>query len=148
MFIIYFLLFLLVSKELYAIPCYVTVLKDKCWENYHVSVQVRDAFNKQNLAVILIPKGQLYGRARFECSSKQGLDFWAEFTPVFWENDKGKVYRIKSFIFMPEKLRENEIAWHVPICFSSHFSGVPLPPTGGANCICDFSSVPSVDSNR
>ncbi len=120
--------------QVYAFPCYVTVAKEGCWTPYQVDVQVIDEVKKTRIATVSIPKGEQYGRAQFDCSPKQELAFQATFQPAFWENERGAVYQGKKFIFLPQSVGAGEVAWNIPICFSSAFSKAPFPPDAAGNC--------------
>ncbi|MCX7115621.1 MAG: hypothetical protein NTW08_06925 [Gammaproteobacteria bacterium] len=130
--------------QAFSFPCYVTVLKDSCWTNYDVQVMVMDGVQKKQLLAVSVPKGQAYQRQKFECSARQELAFNATFQPVIWENEKGMVYPAKQFVFLPEAVNKDDKAWNIPICFSSAFTKVPMPPAATGQCVCDFATVPAL----
>ncbi|KTC95869.1 periplasmic protein [Legionella geestiana] len=127
-----------------AFDCYVTLVKDNCWTNYDVTVTVTDSATGNAVLTLTAPKGQTFGRGTFQCQAEQTLAFSAQFSPVFWQSDAGKTWRGIRTLSLPKAPKPGELAWNLPICFSSAFSGVPLPPGASGNCACDFGSVPAI----
>lgn len=144
--LVLFMLVALFSVQTYAFKCYVTVVKDNCWIDYNVTVQIfDDVSKKQVVPEVLIPKGKQWKRNSFECQAKQGLYYQATFTPVIWSGQKPQTYSSKRIWYLPEKIdKETEVAWNIPICYGNDFSSVPLPPAVSGNCQCDFSKVPAI----
>ncbi|WP_133130069.1 hypothetical protein [Legionella yabuuchiae] len=137
--------FLGLSAPVWAFPCFITLAKDSCWEDYNVTVTVQSVMNDSKaLATIVVPEGSTWGRQQFECQLKEELGFVAEFNPVFWEGDSGKKYQGAHFWFLPEQHTGDETAWNINLCFPKDFSEVPMPPQAGSKCTCDFSKIPPV----
>lgn len=133
------------SSPLWAFTCYLTLAKASCWLKYNVTVDVVDANTSKKLASYSIPAGTPWQQQAFECDPAQKLMYYAQFNPVFWENDKGKTYSATRFWFLPGKINEGDKAWTIPVCFPENFAEVPFPPDATTgNCACDFSKVPVV----
>lgn len=134
----------LFSAHLFAFPCYFTLAKDNCWTDYNVTVAVTDANNEKQILTITVPKGKSWGRASFTCQPGQTLRYQATFTPTMWEGSENTVYKAQHFWALPETLTPTQKAWEISVCYPSAFAEVPLPPTAGNSCKCDFSAVPII----
>jgi hypothetical protein len=132
---------LLISTQIWSFPCIYTLVKENCWKDYDVSVDVKDA-DLKTLFTVNIPKGKIWARHEFSCSPAQGLIYVAKFSPTFWESDKNKTYPALRSWSLPGQVNEGEAAWTIPVCFSADFSQVPFPPTAKGTCSCDFKSIP------
>lgn len=135
---------LLLSTQLYAFDCYFTLVKDSCWANYEVTVNVVDAVANKRLTTVVVPKGQSWARNQFTCMPNQNLMYYATFSPIIWQSKKDKIYQAKKYWILPKAPKEGELAWNIPVCFSREFSEVPFPPDASGNCQCDFDSVPAI----
>lgn len=130
----------------FAFPCFITVAKDSCWIEYNVTVSVLDVSNdRKKMVDIIIPQGSIWARKKTECEPKQLLQFEAQFTPVFWQEDRGKKYTSIRYKTLPANIGPQETAWNINVCYPRDFSQVPLPPEAGSNCKCDFSNIPNVE---
>jgi len=127
----------------HAFPCYLTVVKDKCWEDYSVSVDVLDTNEHKKILTAEIAKGAEWTRSSFECSSKQIFDFIAKFSPSFWDRDEDSSYHAKRYLILPDAVK-GEVAWNITICYPGDFSGVPMPPEANNHCGCDTSNIPPI----
>lgn len=134
---------LVVSAPIWSFTCYYTLAKDSCWTNYNVSVEVQDASTLKSLLTLDVPAGKQWGRGSFECNPMQSLVYIAQFSPVFWQNDKGKTYSALRNWVLPQKINPGELAWTIPVCYPADFSQVPLPPDAKGNCKCDFTNIPA-----
>ena len=132
------------TTQLYAFPCFVTLVKDSCWTNYDVSVDVIGTAKGNVITTVLIPKGQSWARGSFSCQPLDGLSYKATFSPVFWKNDTGKVYNAVRDYSLPATIQPGETAWNINICYPADFSEVPLPPTADSNCKCSLDGIPPV----
>lgn len=132
----------LLSTPCSAFTCYLSATKDSCWLHYDVNLTVTDVDTSKTLLNIKIPSGKPWIQQSFDCEPSQRLDYQASFSPIFWQEDAGKVYKALRFWSLPAKAKPNELAWNIPICFPAAFSEVPLPPDAQGNCQCDFSQVP------
>ena len=139
-----FLLGMLVSMLATAFPCYITLVKDNCWKDYDVSVDVKDASNNKVLKTIVIAAGEAWARGQWACEPKQRLLFLAKFTPAFWKDDEGKIYSAKHYWSLPEAVTEGTTIWNIPVCYPTDFSGVPLPPDASGACQCDMTKIPAL----
>lgn len=138
------LLLITLATSASAIKCYITIAKDNCWMDYNVTVNVLDASNDNKLlATVIIPEGSAWARQPFVCQPKQELKLQAQFTPVFWQDDVGKVYDGLQYWTLPEKVGAGETVWNINVCYPKQFSEVPLPPQATSNCVCDFSKIPA-----
>lgn len=131
--------------QVHAFPCYVTLIKDSCWVNYEVRVNVIDVMGDKPLMTLTIPKGKTWVRQEFVCQPKQSVRLTATFSPPIWQQDAGKVYKGTRFWTFPEEVAPNQGAWNLNLCYSKHFAGMPLTPTNTGNCVCDASVVPIIE---
>lgn len=137
------------SGQLLAIPaaisCYLTLAKESCWLKYNVSVNVIDAQTNKVLITVGVPAGTAWVRQPFPCLARENLMFNAKFAPVFWAEDKDKVFSGKDFWSLPSKINPGDSAWNENICFPKDFAEVPLPPDNVTKgCECDFKSIPAI----
>lgn len=132
------------SLQIQAFPCFLTMVKDNCWTNYDVTVAVTNAATGKLITTIVVPKGQSWTRQSFACQPADTLSLSAMFTPVFWENDKGKTYPAQHNWTFPQAIAPGDTAWNINVCYSAEFSEVPLPPDAAGNCKCDMDGIPPV----
>ena len=118
------------SLSAYAVPCYLTLVKDSCWKMYDVTVDIKDAVTNKQLGSIIVPLGTAWGRQAFECSGGETLALFAKFSPAFWK--------------LPDALKPGEVAWNVTVCYPKYFANVPLPPNATSNCMCDVDNIPKI----
>lgn len=140
-FVLYFSL--ITCSPAWSFTCFYTLIKDSCWTNYDVSVEVTDAGNLSKLFTVDVPKGKSWTRVKFECSAAQSLLYVAKFSPIFWESDKDKTYPALRNWSLPGTVSPGDLAWTIPVCFPEDFSEVPAPPTGSGTCKCDKESIPA-----
>lgn len=131
-----------------AITCYYTLVKDNCWTKYDVSVDIMDAATNKILKTITVPNGKSWSRQTFPCDPGQKLIYRAQFSPVFWESDKGKTYMAKNYWSLPNSFNPGDSAWNVTVCYPNDFSLVPLPPDASGNCSCDFNGIPEISPKK
>ncbi len=132
------------ANQALGFQCYLTMMKDTCWANYDVTIQVLDSVNKKTLATVAIPKGQTWGRQSFDCQANQELLFDATYSPVFWKADEGKTYHGKNAWQLPSSIEKGKIAWDITLCYGDAFYGIPLPPDAMGNCHCDSQGIPAI----
>ena len=132
------------SVQVYAFPCFFTVAKDRCWGTYNVTVTAFDAANDKQITSVVIAEGISWQRQKFECNPKQKLRFQAEFTPVFWQSDTGKIYAGLNFWNLPNQVASGDTAWTITLCYPGDFAEVPFPPEGDSKCKCDVSAIPAI----
>lgn len=125
-------------------PCFFTFVKDSCWTDYDVNVSVVDASNNKHVVTVSIPKGKSWARKKTRCNGGESFDYAATFSPVFWQSDEGRQFRGKRTWTLPQHMSKGDTAWDITVCYPEQFAEVPLPPTAGANCKCDFQSIPPV----
>lgn len=136
-------LLLLVSQTTWSIQCFFTLVKDNCWLDYDVTVNVTDAITSKPVLTITVPKGKKsWERKTFDCQPLQSLDFVAKFSPIFWESDKGKTFKGKRTWTLPVHMEKGDTAWNITVCYPEQFTAIPLPPTAGSNCACDTKAIP------
>ncbi|KTD62807.1 hypothetical protein [Legionella shakespearei] len=140
-------LMVVLSSPVWSFECFLTLVKDSCWTNYNVSVDVVDASTLQKLFTVTAPAGQSWAREKFACTPQQTLQYIASFNPIFWQNDEGKTYPGVRSWTLPAKVNPSDLAWTIPVCYSEEFSQVPLPPEAKGNCTCDFDSIPAPKPN-
>lgn len=134
-----------VSAISWAFPCYLTVAKDTCWTNYNVTIQAFDAQTNALLTTVMIPTDSSWRREKFTCQPSQKIRFAATFSPIIWEQDKGRVYAGTDFWSLPDEPKADELAWNIPLCFSAQFSELPLPPTATGHCRCETGTIPPIE---
>ncbi|QDP73014.1 hypothetical protein FOG18_10780 [Legionella israelensis] len=145
--LIFVLIGLFFSAQVMAFNCYLTLVKDSCWTNYNVTVDVIDAGENKTILTIEVPAGKSWNRQQFTCEPSQRLMYKAKFTPVFWQSEKGKSYMAIRYWVLPSSIKATDVAWNVSVCYPSDFSGVPFPPDAEGNCKCDFKSLPSIKAS-
>ncbi len=124
--------------------CFFTLVKDSCWTNYDVTVDVTNASTSKSLFNISVPKGKSWTRKKFSCDAAESFNYSATFSPVFWQADKGKHFSGKRTWTLPQKMKQGDTAWDITVCYPEQFSEVPLPPTADSKCNCDTQSIPAV----
>jgi hypothetical protein len=132
----------LFAADVAAFPCFITMIKGKCWKNYTLSVDVIDSVENKVLMRMNVPKGKAWVRQPFDAKPKQRFILQATYSPSFWATDKNIKYHAKRYWALPETLASGVIAWNVDVCFPDNFSGVPMPPDAGQDCSCDKNSIP------
>ncbi len=132
------------STQLYAFPCFVTLVKNTCWTDYNVTINVTNADTTAPILSATIPQGQSWVRKKFDCQPREALSFSATFTPVIWQNEAKKIYPGGHNWFLPEAVMKDVTAWNLTICFPKEFSEVPLPPTALNNCECKTDDIPPI----
>lgn len=130
------------SSPLMAFPCYFTLIKDNCWLNYDVTVQVTDASTGKPVTSVEVPKGSTWERISFTCQAGQKFNYSAVFKPEIWQGAADKVYTATHYWFLPDSPKPTEAAWDIQVCFPKNFSGVPIPDKSTGNCACE--GVPAV----
>jgi hypothetical protein len=138
-------LIVLISSEAFAFKCYITAMKDSCWNNYQVTIKIMDTVKKKELTEdVVLDKGTSWKRVSFDCQAKQSLFYSATFKPSIWRGTGDKVYYSKRYWYLPKEIKKDELAWNIDLCFPRAFSQVPLPPTADSKCNCDFKSTPPI----
>ncbi len=128
-----------------AFPCFVTIVKDNCWLNYNLNVDVTNADTGKSIMKIIVPQGQAWVRQPFVCQTAETLSLTATFDPVIWESQADKVYTGKHYWGLPKAILKGHAGWNVTVCFSKDFAEVPLPPDAPGKCECDLKSIPPID---
>ena len=132
------------SLSAYATGCFITIAKDRCWDKYEVTVIAKNANGLSLVKTLSIPKGQPWVREKFECSPGETLAMEATFSPVFWAEDKSKLFPAKRYWSMPATLQDGAIGWNLTVCFPADFEDVPIPPELHTNCGCDLGAIPKI----
>jgi len=127
-----------------AVSCFLTMLKDNCWQDYDVTVNAVDTKTHQTVTQIVIPKGKSWARQAFVCSASQIFEFQATFSPVIWADQKDRVYSSQRYWQLPAALSKGTAAWNIVMCYGQDFANLPLPPTATSHCACDASQVPAI----
>ena len=132
--------------RLFALDCYFSIVKNSCWSNYEVVVDVLKPDDQRVvLFTVKVPKDKPWARKKFQCQPGEQFYARSQIFPIFWESQKGKYYYLKRYWALPKKIKKGTAAWHIPICFPKAFSGVPLPPDAKGNCKCDLTQLPPLD---
>lgn len=132
------------SGNLNAFTCFLTLVKDSCWTDYNISVDMGDATTGKPVLTLGVPKGKSYSRQEFTCQPGQVFNYKATFSPIFWQADKGKVFMGKRTWALPHKIAKGDTAWNITICYPDEFAEIPLPPSANGNCKCDTQNLPPV----
>lgn len=136
---------LVLATTSWSFPCYLTVVKDNCWTDYDVSINVIDSENGAKVRTVTIPKKKQWIRVLMDCHTSEKFMYIAQFSPVFWQSDKGKTYMAKHYWSLPDKIHPQDTAWTLSVCFANDFSLVPSPPQAVSSCVCDFSKLPPIE---
>jgi hypothetical protein len=138
-------LFCVFSSNLFAFPCYITLMKQNCWKGYAVSVKIADAETTKDLVTAKVAEDAAWSRTQFACEPHQTLYFVAQYAPAIWQGEEDKTFAAKRNWFLPEKITPEVVAWNINLCFPTDFSSVPLPPNIGNDCRCDVSQIPKIE---
>lgn len=133
--------------QAHAFPCYITLVKDNCWAEYDVNVDITDVMTNKVIATLNMPKGKSWARQQLVCQPKQTVSLAAKFSPAIWDKDEGKIYNGKRFWSFPETINKGDTAWNMTICYADAFSGLPSPANVKPNCTCDVSMIPVIKPN-
>lgn len=131
--------------QLHAFQCFLTLVKDKCWEKYTVSINVVNSLKDKSIMTMIIPQGQAWVRQPFTCEPKDSITLHATFSPVFWEKDDGKVFSGLHDWKLPETIKKGATAWNITVCYPADFAAVPLSPEADSHCGCDRENIPPVE---
>lgn len=142
--VIFSLLMVFFSIKTFAFNCYMTMVKDSCWTNYTLTVSITDASNNASLAQVVVPSGTAWSRITFPCDKGQTLALFAQFEPVIWEGDKGKVYPGQRYWKLPDAIESGISGWNVTVCYPQWFANVPTPPTATGHCQCNTDNIPQL----
>lgn len=138
------LLGVLMGFQVHAFSCYLTMVKDSCWTDYTVSVNVIHDADKKVITNVQIPQGESWARQEFVCQPGEILSLQATFSPVFWAQDVGKVYSAQHNWQLPSEVKDGDTAWNLTVCYPESFSEVPFPPNAAGNCQCNTKIIPPV----
>lgn len=127
-----------------ASTCFLTLVKDSCWTDYQLTVDVLDASVSQSILSLSVPKGKSWSRQEFTCHAGQSFNYSATFSPVFWKTDTNKHFAGKRTWTLPQKMAEGSTAWSITVCYPEEFAEVPFPPMVAGKCQCDTQSIPPV----
>lgn len=142
---IIFLLSLVFSMKINAFPCFLTMVKDRCWEKYTVTINVINTNKDESIMNMIIPQGQSWVRQPFDCEPAESITLHATFSPIFWEKDDGKVYSGVHDWRLPETIKKDETAWNITVCYPADFAAVPMPPEANTQCGCVRDNIPPVE---
>ena len=134
---------LIMCTQSMAVSCVMTFVKDNCWLNYDVKMQVIDSTYSKEVLTVVAPKGKPWVRKEFNCTPVQTFMYMATFSPEIWAGQAGRIYRAKRYWTLPDTLKADERAWEIKVCYSTDFSETPLPPSAIGKCQCDFSAIPA-----
>ncbi len=137
---------IMLAQQAKAFPCFVTLVKDSCWIQYDVIIDVLDAVNDRILLTVTLPKGKKWSRESFEAEKGQQFMLRAHFEPAFWEADEGVRYFAKRYWSLPKEVQGETVAWNVGACFPEDFASVPMPPDAGPDCKCDRREIPKPEA--
>jgi hypothetical protein len=141
----FLILSIILSSNAQAVTCYITMVKASCWKDYNLTVNVLNASTGVKQGTIMVFSGDLWGRDKFECKPGQTLSLEAQFTPVFWEKDDGRIYKARRFWKLPDKVTDDITGWNVTVCYPKWFSDVPYPPEASGDCKCNMGEIPKME---
>ena len=118
------------------LPCQLVVIKNTCWKDYDVSINLIDFKTHQTHQIVELKKGDNYAKQTFKCVPLATYSATATFSPAIWEQDKGKAYESSQVWNAPPALAEGTQAWAISMCFSNDFADVPVPLGDVSNCKC------------
>lgn len=107
-------------------------------------MDVVDVQSAKVLTTVTIPTNKEWVRQEFNCNPSQQLMYYAQFSPVIWDADKGKKYSAINYLTLPAAIKPSEKAWVVSSCFPFDYANVPTPPDATSQCACDLSSIPAM----
>lgn len=131
--------------QVHAFPCYITMVKDNCWLNYNVNVDIVDVSTEKVVATMTIPEGKPWDRKEIACQPKQTVKLKATYSPAFWAKEAGKFYYGKREWSFPEEIKKGDAAWNMILCFASDIEEVSLPPEVSGPCVCDMKDIPAIE---
>ena len=132
------------SMQIHAFPCFITLVKDNCWTNYDLTVDITNAMTGKVLMSLVVPQGQSWVRQTFTCQPKDRLSLKARFTPAIWTTDADKSYPAKQDLVFPDVIKTGDTAWNVNVCYSDAFKDIPLPPESNGQCQCNMDKIPAI----
>ena len=123
-------------------PCSVVISKSQCWKDYNITVDVSDAITLKQKDSYSLPKGTNLLKKTFTCSPLEQLTFSTSFTPIIWEQGKGKSYQASQIYQVPAAIEKGRTQWLLQLCYPSDFQGLPIPPAQQeGDCACVFPKV-------
>jgi hypothetical protein len=131
-------------SAVWSFSCHFTLVKASCWKKYTVTVDVVDVQSAKVLTTVTLPAGKEWVRQEFHCQPSQQLRYYAQFSPIIWDNDKGKKYSTLNYLSLPAAIKSSEKAWVISSCFPFDYANVPTPTDATAQCACDLSSIPAM----
>lgn len=132
------------STQSYAFICYITIVKDSCWKNYNVTVKATDGATGAEAVSVTVPLGEPWARQQFECTAGETLALEAQFSPVFWSSDEGRIFPAQRYWKLPTAIENGITGWNVTVCYPKWFANVPMPPEASSKCVCDTDSIPPI----
>lgn len=131
-------------SNVFAADCVLTVTKDNCWNNYDVNIHFFDGETGQNVAQLVVPANQNWGRVKFTCHAPQIFTATAKFSPDIWEGDSAKTYNSDRVWTLPEVAPAGDTVWAINMCYGKDFATLPQP-LNAKNCKCDPKAAPAYD---
>ncbi len=117
--------------------CYLEFVKADCWNNYKVELNLIDALTLKEQQHFNVSMNTQSMKVPFTCSANQQIAFQASFSPTIWENQIDTWYQGSKIYNVPSNIDEDQNIWTVNVCFSTDFTGVPLPPDSSrGSCLC------------
>lgn len=132
----------------FAVECYVTFIKDKCYADYDVHLSVTDSHTKHSLVELDLPQSKFWIRQSFECQPSQVVAISSSFSPAIWEADTDKQYQGTHFTKFPDVAPPQGTIWAMDVCFPAQFSKVPTPPKITGACGCDKTAIPALKNTH
>jgi hypothetical protein len=136
------------SFQIHAVECYITLIKDQCWKDYQVHLNIIDMSTHTNQLEIDLPKGEMWTRKKFDCQPGQIFNKSASFSPAIWQGDEQKEFASSAKINLPPSAPKEGAIWSIDICFPEGFSKVPTPVKDVGHCGCDKTNIPELKNTN
>lgn len=118
------------------IPCVATVVKDPGWEHYAVKIDLMDYSTKKLIAKLDLNAAKPAEKVAsintvsqsFNCKQHPMIYFTVQYTPVMWQENKGKIYQSSNIwdtYQQLQKIKPGTDKIEIKIHFPDDFQGVP-----------------------
>jgi hypothetical protein len=138
----------MITTTAHAFSCYATLVKDSCWSNYTVSIDVVDTKKNKVLVTLFMPIGTDWDRETFDCDLGANLALKATFSPTMWRDQADRVYSGKSYWLIPKDAPTGVVAWNLTRCFPEDFAEVPVPIEATDHCTCSMKDIPALPAYK
>lgn len=120
------------------IVCELRVVKNTCWEDYEITVDVVEAEVDKPITQVVVPKNLQSKGEQFSCPKVDKITLHGKFDPPIWQDQKGVSYKAKQVWDVPRTFPEDTERWTITVCFPNDFIAVPIPPKIQLPCLCKY----------